>query len=86
MLFHHSGCSEGVAEGTVVSVYYSSETRGKIEGCGCKKNGGGITKRSAKIKEARATDENIIYCDAGNFLTGTPENDNVKWCHLCCSI
>lgn len=72
------GCGEGVAEGTVVSVYYSSETRGKIEGCGCKKNGGGITKRSAKIKEARAEDENVIYCDAGNFLTGTPENDNVK--------
>lgn len=72
------GCSQGVAEGTVVTVYYSSETRGKIEGCGCKKNGGGITKRSAKLKEARAADQDVIYCDAGNFLTGTPENDNAK--------
>ncbi|MBK6766111.1 MAG: hypothetical protein IPG71_07240 [bacterium] len=73
-----AGCGQGVAEGTVVTVYYSSETRGKIEGCGCKKNGGGITKRSAKLKEARAADRDAIYCDAGNFLTGTPENDNVK--------
>ncbi len=71
-----AGCSAKVAEGTIVTVLYSSETRGKIEGCGCKKNGGGITKRSAKILEARSIDDNVIYCDAGNFLSGTPEIDN----------
>lgn len=76
MLFTVAGCSSTVAEGTVVTVLYSSETRGKIEGCGCKHNGGGITKRAAKIKEARASDDRILYCDAGNFLSGTPEIDN----------
>lgn len=73
------GCGgAGVAEGTIITVYYSSETRGKIEGCGCKKSGGGITKRSAKIKEAREADSKIQYCDAGNFLSGTPEVDSSK--------
>ncbi|MCB9357014.1 MAG: hypothetical protein H6506_03285 [Calditrichaeota bacterium] len=68
------GCGEQkVPDGTVLSVFYSSETRGKIEGCGCKKNGGGISKRSAKLEAARAEDPNVIYCDAGNFLSGTPE-------------
>ncbi len=76
MVFAIAGCSTSVAEGTVVSVLYSSETRGKIEGCGCKHNGGGITKRAAKIKEARTADDRVIYCDAGNFLSGTPEVDN----------
>ncbi|MBK8130193.1 MAG: bifunctional metallophosphatase/5'-nucleotidase [bacterium] len=71
-----SGCGAKVAEGTIVTVLYSSETRGKIEGCGCKKNGGGITKRAAKVREARTADASVVYCDAGNFLTGTPEVDN----------
>lgn len=70
-----AGCATKVAEGTLVTVLYSSETRGKLEGCGCKKNGGGITKRSAKIVQARGADDKIIYCDAGNFMTGTPEVD-----------
>lgn len=70
------GCSSTVADGTVVTVLYSSETRGKIEGCGCKHNGGGITKRAAKIREARTADDRAVYCDAGNFLSGTPEIDN----------
>ncbi|MBL0060150.1 MAG: hypothetical protein IPP40_01280 [bacterium] len=76
MAFAFAGCSSSVAEGTVVTVLYSSETRGKIEGCGCKHNGGGITKRAAKIKEARTGDDRVLYCDAGNFLSGTPEIDN----------
>lgn len=71
-----AGCGAKVAEGTIVTVLYSSETRGKIEGCGCKKNGGGITKRSAKIQTVRETDAKALYCDAGNFLSGTPEIDN----------
>ncbi|MCC6475578.1 bifunctional metallophosphatase/5'-nucleotidase [bacterium] len=70
------GCSSQVAEGTVVTVFYSSETRGRFEGCGCKHNGGGITKRSGKLKAARAEDSDIVYCDAGNFLSGTSEADN----------
>ncbi|MCB1060838.1 MAG: bifunctional metallophosphatase/5'-nucleotidase [Calditrichaeota bacterium] len=71
-----AGCSSKVADGTIITVLYSSEARGKLEGCGCKKNGGGITKRSAKIEQARGADDKVIYCDAGNFLTGTPEVDN----------
>jgi 5'-nucleotidase/UDP-sugar diphosphatase len=76
ILFILQGCSSQVAEGTVVTVFYSSETRGRFEGCGCKHNGGGITKRSGKLKAARAEDSDIVYCDAGNFLSGTSEADN----------
>lgn len=71
-----SGCETRVAEGTIITLLYSSETRGKIEGCGCKKNGGGITKRAAKVIEARSADSDVLYCDSGNFLSGTPEVDN----------
>ncbi len=74
-----AGCGKGtVDEGTVVSILYSTDTRAKLEGCGCKKNGGGITKRAAKIEAARAEDETVLYLDAGNFLTGTPEADSLK--------
>jgi 2',3'-cyclic-nucleotide 2'-phosphodiesterase (5'-nucleotidase family) len=48
-----------------------------LEGCGCKRNGGGITKRASKIAAARSVDPATIYCDSGNFLTGTSENDEV---------
>ncbi len=74
-----TGCGKGtVDEGTVVSIVYSTDTRAKLEGCGCKKNGGGITKRAAKIEAARAEDETVLYLDSGNFLTGTPEADSSK--------
>jgi 5'-nucleotidase / UDP-sugar diphosphatase len=74
-----SGCSsKEVPEGTVVSVVYSSDVRGKLEGCGCKHNGGGITRRSAELVKARAKDPEVVYCDAGNFMAGTPEVDNSK--------
>jgi 2',3'-cyclic-nucleotide 2'-phosphodiesterase (5'-nucleotidase family) len=71
------GCEKReIPEGTLVSVYYSSDTRGKLEGCGCKHNGGGITKRAAKLKQARVENPHILYCDSGNFLTGTKQNDD----------
>lgn len=74
-----TGCSKGtVDEGTVVSIVYSTDTRAKLEGCGCKKNGGGITKRAAKLEAARTEDKSVLYLDAGNFLTGTSEADSTK--------
>lgn len=74
-----SGCRKSsVDEGTVISVIYSTDTRGKLEGCGCKKNGGGITKRAAKIESAREEDETVMYLDAGNFLSGTSAVDETK--------
>jgi 5'-nucleotidase len=73
------GCGKGsIDDGTVVSVIYSTDTRGKLEGCGCKKNGGGITKRAAKIESARTEDGTVLYLDSGNFLTGTSEVDSSK--------
>jgi 2',3'-cyclic-nucleotide 2'-phosphodiesterase (5'-nucleotidase family) len=79
MLVVTAGCTKReIADGTVVSVIYSSDVRGKLEGCGCKHNGGGITKRSAKIKAARAEDSSVLYCDAGNFLSGTAEVDSTR--------
>src|SRR5512142_256228 len=74
-----AGCvKSAIEDGTVVSVIYSSDTRAKIEGCGCKKNGGGITKRAARLESARAEDPTVLYVDAGNFLSGTPEADSSK--------
>ncbi|MBI5059866.1 hypothetical protein HZB60_08840 [candidate division KSB1 bacterium] len=73
------GCSKReITDGTVVSILYTSDVRGKVEGCGCKHNGGGITKRSAKIKLIRAEDASAVYCDAGNWATGTPAADSSK--------
>ena len=79
LLLFALGCgTSDIPEGTLISILYSSDTRGKIEGCGCKHNGGGITKRSAKIKDARKEDETVLYCDAGNFMTGTDAVDATK--------
>ncbi|MBU1983350.1 hypothetical protein KJ815_02960 [bacterium] len=73
------GCgAKDVPEGTVVTVLYTNDVRGKLEGCGCRHNGGGITKRSAEVAAARSEDPSVVYCDAGNFLTGTPEVDSTK--------
>jgi 2',3'-cyclic-nucleotide 2'-phosphodiesterase (5'-nucleotidase family) len=73
------GCgSSEIPEGTVVTLLYTTDMRGKVEGCGCKHNGGGITKRSAKIKAVRSEDETALYCDAGNFMTGTDAVDATK--------
>ncbi len=74
-----SGCEKReIADGTVVSILYTSDVRGRIEGCGCKHNGGGITKRSAKVATARAEDPTVVYCDAGNFFSGSAETDSTK--------
>jgi 5'-nucleotidase len=73
------GCGKGeLAEGTVVTIMYSSDVHGKLEGCGCRHNSGGITRRSAVLRSAREEDETVFYCDAGNFLTGTPEVDSSR--------
>jgi len=43
------GCGSGsVPDGTVVSVLYTSDVRGKLEGCGCRQAGGAIIRRSAE--------------------------------------
>ena len=76
MMSLFAGCGKReVPEGTLLSIFYTSDVRGKLEGCGCKRNGGGITKRSAKLAAARGEDPNIIYCDSGNFLSGQSYND-----------
>jgi 2',3'-cyclic-nucleotide 2'-phosphodiesterase (5'-nucleotidase family) len=74
-----AGCgTKEVPEGTVISFLYTSDVRGKLEGCGCKHNGGGITRRSAEVAAAREEDPTVVYCDAGNFMTGTPEVDSTR--------
>ncbi len=73
------GCrSTSIPDGTVVSVVYSSDVRGKLEGCGCKQTGGGIARRSTVLAKARAEDPTVLYCDAGNFLTGTSQADSSR--------
>lgn len=79
MLVTLSGCgTHEVPEGTVITVIYSGDVRGKIEGCGCKRNGGGITRRSAAIHAAKSVDPSVVYCDPGNFLSGTPAVDSAQ--------
>lgn len=73
------GCkTTSIPEGTMVSVVYSTDVRGKLEGCGCKQTGGGIARRSTVLAKARAEDPAVVYCDAGNFLTGTSLADSSK--------
>jgi 5'-nucleotidase / UDP-sugar diphosphatase len=79
MLLHISGCGRReIPEGTSVTFVYSSDVHGRLEGCGCKKNGGGITRRAAQINALRNRNDALAYCDAGNFLTGTKEADDAK--------
>ena len=68
------GCGKPeISEGTRITIVYSNDTHGKLEGCGCKYDSGGILKRTHRIKTIRANDSQMLYCDAGNFLFGTPE-------------
>ena len=71
-----AGCgTNSIPDGTVVSIIYSADVRGKLEGCGCQNSGGGVARRSAEILKAREEDPSVVYCDAGNFLSGSPDVD-----------
>jgi 2',3'-cyclic-nucleotide 2'-phosphodiesterase/3'-nucleotidase/5'-nucleotidase len=75
------GCNRGprdIPEGTLISVYYSSDTRGRLDGCGCKHEDGGIARRSTVILAAREEDPAVVYCDAGNFLSGSAAADSTR--------
>jgi 5'-nucleotidase/UDP-sugar diphosphatase len=68
------GCGKPeISEGTRITIVYSNDTHGKLEGCGCKHNSGGILKRSHRVKTIRTNDSQMLYCDAGNFLFGSSE-------------
>lgn len=74
-----TGCGKPeITEGTTITLVYSNDSHGKLEGCGCKHNGGGILKRSHRIKSLREKAPSLIYCDAGNFLFGSPEADTTQ--------
>lgn len=73
-----SGCTRGprdIPEGSLLTVFYSSDVNGRLDGCGCRQNNGGIARRSAALHAAWEEDEDAVYCDAGNFLAGTPAAD-----------
>lgn len=68
------GCGKPeISEGTRITIVYSNDTHGKLEGCGCKHNSGGILKRAHRVKAIRENDSQMLYCDVGNFLFGSPE-------------
>jgi 2',3'-cyclic-nucleotide 2'-phosphodiesterase (5'-nucleotidase family) len=76
-----AGCGRGSREipaGTHISIYYSSDTRGRLDGCGCKHDNGGIGRRSTVIQAAREEDPAVVYCDAGNFLSGSTLADGSR--------
>lgn len=73
-----TGCTRGpreIPEGSLITVYYSCDVHGRLDGCGCQQNNGGIARRSSVIRAARDEDPAAVYCDAGNFLSGTPAAD-----------
>jgi 2',3'-cyclic-nucleotide 2'-phosphodiesterase (5'-nucleotidase family) len=73
------GCGKPeITEGTRFTLVYSNDSHGKLEGCGCKRNGGGILKRAHRIKSLREADGSMLYCDAGNFLFGSHEADTTE--------
>lgn len=73
------GCGKPeISEGTRITLVYSNDSHGKLEGCGCKHDGGGILKRAHRIKTLREKDPTALYCDAGNFLFGSPEADTTE--------
>lgn len=73
------GCGKPeISEGTRITLTYSNDSHGKLEGCGCKHNGGGILKRAHRIKTLRETYRSLLYCDAGNFLFGSREADTTQ--------
>lgn len=81
LLLFAAGCKKGprdIPEGTLLTVYYSSDVRARLDGCGCKQNNGGIARRSSVLSAARAEDPDVIYCDAGNFLSGNEAADVSK--------
>ncbi|HEY3294595.1 MAG TPA: hypothetical protein VGL38_04105 [bacterium] len=74
-----AGCgAKDIPDGTVVSIIYSSDVRGKLEGCGCQNSGGGVARRSGEVVKAQEEDPSVVFCDAGNFMSGTPEVDKSK--------
>jgi len=76
-----TGCSRGpreIPEGTLISVYYSSDVHGRLDGCGCRHDNGGIGRRSTVIQAAREEDPAVVYCDAGNFLSGSAAADSTR--------
>ena len=68
------GCGKPeISEGTRITIVYSNDTHGKLKACGCKHNSGGILKRAHRVKTIRTNDSQVLYCDTGNFLFGSPE-------------
>jgi len=74
-----SGCgSRSVPEGTLITIVYSSDVRGRLDACGCRQGSGGVARRSAAIQTVRGENPLTVYCDAGNFLSGTAHADSSR--------
>ncbi len=69
--------SSKVKNGEVVIVH-TNDAHARIRGCGCRHAGGGLIKRSYKVKELRKELKEFLLLDAGNFLFGDPQSDKVQ--------
>jgi len=54
---------------------HTNDSHGRIKGCGCRHAGGGLVKRSYKIKQIKAEDSLVFVFDGGNVLFGDRDSD-----------
>jgi 5'-nucleotidase / UDP-sugar diphosphatase len=65
------GCQKpNLQKPITVTVLFTNDTKSKIEGCGCKKAGGGLLKRAYEIKQTQKEKAYSLYFDTGDFLFG----------------
>ncbi|MBP7459821.1 MAG: hypothetical protein KBA26_00880 [Candidatus Delongbacteria bacterium] len=61
-----------------LTILHTNDTHAQIQGCGCRHAGGGLIKRSFKIKTVRDTATALLVLDAGNMLFGDGTADQSK--------
>lgn len=61
-----------------LKILHTNDTHAQIQGCGCRHAGGGLIKRSFKIKTIRDSAASLLVLDAGNMLFGDGTADQSK--------
>ena len=60
----------GIAESRVVTIVYTSDGNSVLQNCGCaSQNLGGLERRASLFKQLRASRENVLFFDSGDFLS-----------------
>ncbi len=73
-----SGNTRGIPDKGILRIIHTNDTHAQIQGCGCRHAGGGLIKRSFKIKSIRDSVDALLVLDAGNMLFGDGMADQSK--------